>query len=507
MKEVKSMTKKTFGVIGVCGANGNLIARILEERGYDVIGTDLSSAEKCRFSKSLEGYDMELYYGETPDEFFEKSDYIVPPPSLSKKSAIFKKIDKSLFELEDVIDNFHTEKPVFGITGTNGKTTTTTLLKKIAYDNGIEPAEHNLEKMQGNAEYIPILQSRLHGDVAILEVGTFGVPGTVKRIVDCAEIQAGLITNITPDHLDSLGSFMDYAHVKGEFIEELNSKQLIVNGQDPTIMGLLREYDFNGDLITFGIDWMPESVNSKECVCGREIKVKEIISGCGYYFCPCGITTPQVDYIATNIDLKNRRFDLHTPDEKLEVQMSIDGLHNVYNVTGVIIAAHEFLKLPYDKILESVATFTGVEGRMEKVAEINSTEIYVDYAHNPAGVQTVLDQFEKLFGDFTCVITVSSESGHDGDLAIFNNALKYAKYVVPASAASQKIACELIRDDSSLTEKILFDHVDDFVKKGTLGASYDEVREGIEKALTIDCGLIVAIGEAATKFKSCVDDL
>ena len=105
------------------------------------------------------------------------------------------------------------------------------------------------------------------------------------------------------------------------------------------------------------------------------------------------------------------------------------------------------------------------------------------------------------------VITVSSESGHDGDLAIFNNALEYAKHVVPASAASQKIACELIRDDSSLTEKILFDHVDDFVKKGTLGASYDEVREGIEKALTMDCSLIVAIGEAATKFKSCVDDL
>ena len=507
MKEVKNMTKKTFGIIGVCGANGNLIARILKERGHNVMGTDLSPIEKCRFSKSLEGYDIELFYGETPDEFFQKADYIVPPASLSKKSAIFKKIDKSLFELEDVIDNFHTEKPVFGITGTNGKTTTTTLLKKIAYDNGIEPTEHNLEKMQGNAEYIPILQSRLHGDVAILEVGTFGVPGTVKRIVDYAEMQAGLITNITPDHLDCLGSFMDYAHVKGEFIEELNGKKLIVNGQDPTIMGLLREYDFDGDLITFGIDWMPESVNTKECVCGREIKVKEIISGCGYYFCPCGITTPQVDYIATNIDLKNRRFDLHTPDEKLDVQMAIDGLHNVYNVTGVIIAAHEFLELPYDKILESVATFTGVEGRMEKVAEIGSKDIYVDYAHNPAGVQTVLDQFEKLFGDFTCVITVSSESGYDGDLAIFNNALEYAKYVVPASAASQKVAHELIQEDSSLTEKILFDHVDDFVKKGTLGASYDEVKEGIEKALTTDCGLVVAIGEAATKFKSCVDDL
>ena len=37
MKEVKSMTKKTFGIIGVCGANGNLIARILKERGYNVM--------------------------------------------------------------------------------------------------------------------------------------------------------------------------------------------------------------------------------------------------------------------------------------------------------------------------------------------------------------------------------------------------------------------------------------------------------------------------------------
>ena len=49
--------------------------------------------------------------------------------------------------------------------------------------------------------------------------------------------------------------------------------------------------------------------------------------------------------------------------------------------------------------------------------------------------------------------------------------------------------------------------MDDFVKKGTLGANYDEVKDGIKKALECDCNLIVAIGEAAAKFKSCVDDL
>ena len=44
---------KTFGIIGVCGANGNLIARILKQRGYNVIGNDLSSKEDFRFAKAL----------------------------------------------------------------------------------------------------------------------------------------------------------------------------------------------------------------------------------------------------------------------------------------------------------------------------------------------------------------------------------------------------------------------------------------------------------------------
>ena len=353
----------TFGVIGVCGANGNLIARVLKQRGYDVVGTDLAFKKDCRFAKSLEGYDIEVFYGNTPDTFFKKADYVIPPLSLPEDADIIKNCKKPILSLEEVIEMIKPEKPVFGITGTNGKTTSTTLLKLIAYDNGIKPCEHDLEGMQGNAEFIPILQSRLNGDVGILEVGTFGIPGTVGRIVKNTGMSSGLITNITPDHLNDLGSFMDYANVKGEFIKELGIGQLIVNGHDPTIVGLLRELDFKGEVITFGVDELPDSIGMKECVCGREVAVKEIISGCGYYFCQCGVTTPQVDYIATNVDLANRKFDLHTPTEKLTVKMGVDGLHNVYNITGVIIAAHEFLNLPYEKILPTIAAFTGVSGR------------------------------------------------------------------------------------------------------------------------------------------------
>ncbi len=498
---------KTYGVIGVCGANGNLIARILKQRGFNVIGTDLSFKKDCKFAKALEGYDIDVYYGKTPEAFFKKADYIIPPLSLSKDSEILKNCEKPILELQDIIKMIQPEKPVFGITGTNGKTTTTTLLKKIAYDNGIKPCEHDLEGMQGNAEFIPILQSRLNGDVGILEVGTIGVHGTDGRIVKKTSKSGSHITNITPDHLRDLGSFMDYANVKGEFISELGLGQLIVNGHDPTIMGLLRELDFKGEVITFGVDELPDSIGMKECVCGSEIAVKEIISGCGYYFCKCGITTPQVDYVATNVDLPNRTFDLHTPTEKLTVKMGVDGLHNVYNLTGVIIAAHEFLDLPYEKILPSIASFSGVSGRMEEVGKVKGKDIFVDYAHNPAGVETVLKEFKKLFGDFTTVITVSSESGYQGDLDIFNSVLKFSKFIVPASTASQKIAVEKLEANPKLNDRIFLNHVGDFEKVGTLGASEDEVRDGLKKALNLDCEMVIAIGEAATKFKSIIFEL
>lgn len=498
----------TVGVVGICGANGNLIARILSQRGFKVIGTDISSKENCKFIKSLEDYDIDIIFGDNPDEFYKSIDYLVPPVSLSKDHKIFKLAEKNdieIIELSDIIEEFKAEKPVFAITGTNGKTTSVSLLKKIAYDNNIIPTEHNLEGMQGNAEYIPLLQSRLNGDVSILEVGTFGFKGSIKRITDNVDLTSGLITNITQDHLDNSGNFLDYANVKSEMIHSLMGKQIIVNGNDPTIMGLLKEMNYDGEVITFRVDSDVNGVSKKQCTCGDIIEVKEIVSGSGYFFCKCGITTPQTDYLATNIDLKNQTFDLFTPTDKITVKTPLKGIHNVYNVTGAIIAAHEFLKLPYDKILPSVETFTGVPGRMELVRNDGGKEIIVDYAHNPAGVQTVLREFEKLYGDIATVITISSESGRKGDEEIFNSALEFSKYVIPASAPSQKVAKEMILKNPELKEKIILEDIDEtFVKEGTLGSTKEDVIKGIDKALKLDCNKIIAIGEAAVKYKNYI---
>ena len=71
------------------------------------------------------------------------------------------------------------DKPVVGVTGTNGKTTTTGMLKSIMRVAGMRVPEHHLN-IQGNTELVPALQARLPGDVAVVEIGTFGRRGDKK---------------------------------------------------------------------------------------------------------------------------------------------------------------------------------------------------------------------------------------------------------------------------------------------------------------------------------------
>ena len=85
--------------------------------------------------------------------------------------------------------------------------------------------------------------------------------------------------------------------------------------------------------------------------------------------------------------------------------------------------------------------------------------------------------------------------------------MKFSKFIVPASVASHKIAIEKLEDNPKLNDRIFLNHISDFKKTGTLGASQEEVRDGLIKALNLDCEMVIAIGEAATKFKSVIFEL
>ncbi|MGC9517737.1 MAG: Mur ligase family protein [Methanomicrobiales archaeon] len=502
---------EVFGVIGICGPTGNLTARVIMDNGFQVIGTDVKSREECDYLYTLDDYDIKLFLKGHPDNFFDSLNYVIPPISLSKNSKLLLDIEKQIeysdnankaqiISVEDIIKRFKPEKPVIFVTGTNGKTTTVSLLKHLCNFSGLKTAEHNFKNLQGNAEYIPPLQARLNGDVAVLETGIMGKKGDLKFIIDRCEPSAGIITNITPDHLNGGGDFLRYAKVKGELIENLKGKQLIINSDDPTLVGLVDSLNFKGDLITFGIDHDVTYENTKKCWCGRDLKISETIAGVGYYSCECGLKSEKPMYTATNIQANS--FTLLTPDKPMDVNHSLLGLHNVYNAVGSIIAAREFFKISDNDILNSIKDFKGVPGRLEYVSKFQGKDIIIDYGHNPYGVQTVLTELKKIYPDkkIAAVITIASESGKSGDMDILTRSLKLADYVIPASFCCRKAALK-IADSPKI---ILTDTAPSDFRKGLLGATSEQVVEGFKKSMETDADVVLCLGEAAFKSKNSI---
>ncbi len=497
----------TYGVVGVCGVVGNLIARVLMDHGFNVTCTDMKPEAECRFGYTLEPYlkkyNPTIYFSGHPESFLTEPDYIIPPPSLPKTSKLFKKIKESgtkILEVEDILKRVKPDKPVICITGTNGKTTTTTLLKRICRSAGLKPTEHGFRDLQGNIDYIPPLQGRLNGDVAVLETGTFGFPEDLKRMVKRCEPSCGIMTNITPDHLDNDQDFLSYANIKGDFVEYLKDKQLIVNSDDPTLWGLIKSKNCS-NMTTFGVNSKSTVKSRKKCLCGHEISIDETISGVGYYECECGLKRPEPDYLAT--DIKNGGFTLKTPHGSLRLNPKIMGLHNVYNILGAVAGAVEFFRIPLKNVKEAVESFEGVPGRLEHIFTFNGKDVIVDYGHNPAGVETVLRELKKVYDKLTVVVTISSESGASGDDEILQKALELADFVVPASSSSRRAAEKHLPNDKiAMTSKSR----EEF-KKGTLGATQDQVIEGLKKGLKCDARAVVCLGEAAFKYKKAIVSL
>ncbi|MBM4240245.1 MAG: Mur ligase [Euryarchaeota archaeon] len=494
------MDREIFGVIGICGTVGNLAARVLMDHGFKVIGTDLKSEGECEFKHTLDNYDIELYFSTHPKSFFDLSTCIVPPPSLEKKSPVFKKINESnarLMDVEGLIERFQPDKPIIYITGTNGKTTTVSLMKHICYHIGLKPTEHNLTGLQGNAEYIPPLQSRLNGDVAVLETGISGNPGDLRFIIERCKPSSGVITNITPDHLKKDQDFLGYARIKGELVESLKNKQIIINSDDPTVYGLVNNLDYSGDLITFGVDYNSSKEGKKLCWCGRELSINETIPGVGYYSCECGLERPDPDYLAK--DIKDRSFTLLTLKGELKIDLKIMGLHNIYNALGAFVACREFLNVDIEEIRKAMKTFEGVPGRLEYISTFKGKEVIIDYGHNPCGVETVLRELRKIYNNkkIAAVITISSESGEVGDIDILKRSVSLADFVIPASFYSRKVA-----KNSIYSEKILLtDNAPDKFRKGHLGATSNQVVEGLKTASECDADIILCLGEAAVTYK------
>ena len=251
---------------------------------------------------------------------------------------------------------------MIGVTGTNGKTTTTTLIKSMlehqGYKVGLIGTIHNLigdrELPAKHTTPDPYdLQSLLalmvvEGcDYCVLEVSSHALDQ--RRVAGC-EYEVGVFTNLTQDHLDYHGTMENYMLAKKELFSI--SRAAIVNMDD---------------------SWAPA--------------MSEDVS--------CPLTTysakdDRADYVARNIRFRadGVDFELVGVGHIGRVNMQIPGEFSVYNGLCAATVCLQ-LDLPFDDVVAALSAASGVKGRAEVVPTGRDFTVVIDYAHTPDGLDNI----------------------------------------------------------------------------------------------------------------------
>jgi UDP-N-acetylmuramoyl-L-alanyl-D-glutamate--2,6-diaminopimelate ligase len=250
---------------------------------------------------------------------------------------------------------------VVGVTGTNGKTTTTWLLRSILLAAG-EQAEviGNLTAEPGgppNTPDAPALQERLkralaenHGWVA-MEVSSHAL---AQQRVDGIRFRASVFTNLTQDHLDYHGTLEDYFKAKARLFEPERTELGVINADDEHGRRLLADDALVARRVTYSLD---------------DVSDLSVTAG------------------GSTFTWRGRRLRIH--------------LAGMFNVSNALAAATTAAELGFgdDAIAAGLDALASIPGRMEVVDAGQPFLVVVDYAHTPDGLTQLLGAARALAGD------------------------------------------------------------------------------------------------------------
>lgn len=260
---------------------------------------------------------------------------------------------------------------MIGVTGTNGKTTTTYLIRSILQQAGFKVGligtiqtliEDRVLAVKNTTPDVIELQSTLAEMVScgieyvVMEVSSHAL--ALNRVAGC-EFDIGVFTNMTQDHMDFHQSFENYMDAKAELFRGLSQPHSIKTGKSAVI----NVDDSAGKIM----------IQNSACpVISYAVTNDAVLTG-------------------TNIDVKaaGASFDINGPFGKLELKLNITGMFNVYNVLGAVGAAMAE-GVNSNVIKQALEGFSSVPGRFELVQAGQPFTVIVDYAHTPDGLENVL---------------------------------------------------------------------------------------------------------------------
>ncbi|MGP1579851.1 MAG: UDP-N-acetylmuramoyl-L-alanyl-D-glutamate--2,6-diaminopimelate ligase [Wolinella sp.] len=249
---------------------------------------------------------------------------------------------------------------IVGITGTNGKTTTSAAIYSMLLDLGYQVALLGTRGFFINEELIapkglttpPLLEVYEHVDRASKAGCQFFIMEVSSHAIDQERIEGlnfalKILTNITSDHLDYHKSIENYIAVKNSFFSDELPK--LINKDEPRAR-------FNPkNALTYGIEH-PSSY---------QVKAYSLSGG----------IDAQISFI----------------QEQASLSLGLFGRHNLYNLLAAVAAVHRLVGGDLQRICEVAEHFGGVEGRMERVSE--DPLIVVDFAHTEDGMKQIFESF------------------------------------------------------------------------------------------------------------------
>jgi len=263
------------------------------------------------------------------------------------------------------------------VSGTNGKTTTTTMSASIFARAGV-PLVHNQAgaNMAGGIATTLLAAARPHGAIAG-ELGLFEVDEMwLASLAAALRPRAILLANLFRDQLDRYGELETIADSWERVLSE-GTAELVLNADDPLVADLGRG---RPHALYFGVEDpsleladMAHAADAKHCRrCGSPYAFDAVYLGhLGHYHCPdCGHGRPAAAVSATDVHLqgvRSARFTLHTPAGEAEISLALPGLYNVYNALAAAALATA-LGVPLAQIAAGLQATRPAFGRAETVS-------------------------------------------------------------------------------------------------------------------------------------------
>ncbi|KGN03098.1 UDP-N-acetylmuramate--alanine ligase [Clostridium novyi A str. 4570] len=340
---LKDNNKKVH-FIGIGGISMSGLAEILLNSGYRVSGSDRSESD---LTKHLQAKGAEIYIGHNGDNL-KDVDLVVytaaipdsNPELVKARECNIQTMDRAEF-LGHVMQG---HKYNIAISGTHGKTTTTSMFSHISLSANLDPTilvGGNLDVINGNVR----------------------VGNSEYFVTEACEYKAsflkfypyiGVILNIEADHLDFYKDINDIQNTFLKFAKLIPSDGfLIVNADDERCVEVSKQVDCN--VITFGIN-------------NGDVRAKNIVFNNG-----------------------RPTFDVYRNEEKLfTLTLNVPGNHNILDALASISSALS-LNVPVDSIIEGLSTFNGAHRRFEIKGKVDGITVVDDYAHHPTEIKAALN--------------------------------------------------------------------------------------------------------------------